>query len=210
MDTIRISPGQRIVIEVVCTDDHQEAGRSFDIAHYSQNDPRWKDIVYDGGYTFGASGCLVCSVAMIASIAYPEVHQDPTVVAELLRNSGALDGNGLLSRAARIHDALPRLEWGGVIHWRNREADLDVVRREIAKYGATIIELKWNPNNPVSPANGNQHFAVAIWNYEFDVKIIDPWDGTEKWLNESRYSAHSGWSALQAIHGLRMVRPVIE
>jgi hypothetical protein len=173
---------------------------------YSQRDPRWASQVYAGGTTFAQAGCLVTCVAMIASLAYADAPLPPDV-ARALRDAGAFNG-ALLSNPARIPVALNRLEWGGVAHWRERPADLDMLASEIAAYGAAICEVKWNPRGAM-PQNGNQHFVVVEGLDGADAQIVDPWDGQRKALSESRYRL-PGWTVARTLYGMRMVRPVGE
>jgi len=172
------------------------------ITAYSQNDSRWAKQVYSGNTTFSRAGCLVVSVAMIIS-----QHEEilPPEVARRLREARAFEGN-LLSHPARIVDAFPFLEWGGVIHWREQPAPLSQLA-EYLKRGPVIIEVVWNPLSAVTLQLGNQHFVVAtqIASDLSDVHIIDPWDGLEKSLVESAYARPKSWSAARAIHGVRLL-----
>jgi len=169
---------------------------------YSQNDPRWKHQVYAGGTTFGTAGCLVVSVAMIASLVYADKFT-PVDVARHLRSVGAFNG-AMLSHPARIPAAFDRLEWGGVAHWRVKPADISALSRELATFGATICEVKWTPNGP-SPEQSNQHFVVVEGLDGDDAAIVDPWDGERKLLSESRYRLE-GWDVARTLYGMRMVR----
>ena len=143
------------------------------ITAWSQNDPRWRDQVYADKLTFGRAGCLVCCVAMIASMIADPPPEPPEVAAKL-RAAGAFAGD-LLSHPSRIPTAYPRLSWGGVIHWRDRLADLDIIDDEVKRYGATIVEVKWNPTGP-APQLGNQHFLVVerVDIAADDLAVIDP------------------------------------
>lgn len=174
---------------------------------YSQNDPRWAALEYAGGTTFASAGCLVCCVAMILSTCCSDP-DDPPEVAARLRDAGAFSGN-LLSRPARIHDAYPSLvEWGGAVHWRTVPADLEFLARQLDRYRATIIELKWNPRGP-SPERGNQHFTVLTGlDTDGEATVMDPWDGVEKLLSTTRYRL-AGWSTGRTIYGIRMVQPAL-
>jgi len=173
-----------------------------EIIAYSQNDPRWKDLVYAGGTTFGKAGCFVCCVAMIAGLSYADA--SPPSVAEKLRNAGVFVGN-LLSKPARITQAYPKLEWGGVLHYRAKPCDIDGLGMELEQYGATIAEVKWNPSGPM-PQEGNQHFVVVTeLTNDGDAVIVDPWDGQTKRLSTTRYRL-PGWDVARTIYGLRLVR----
>jgi len=174
------------------------------ITVYSQNDPRWANEIYSYSMTFAATGCLVCCVAMIISIVYPEEIQPPEV-AQNLKREGAFIGD-MLSRPSRIPSAYNRLSWGGVVHWRTKAADIDLLKRELNTYGCAIAEVKWNPSG-ASPEKGNQHFVVVTsLTDNGDAIICDPWDGKIKLLSESRYRLEN-WSTARTLHGLRLVRP---
>ena len=175
------------------------------VVAYSQRDSRWANQIYAGDATFAQAGCLVTCVAMIASLAYADAPLPPDV-AQALRDAGAFSG-AFLSHPARIPVALERLEWGGVVHWRSRPADLDALASEIAAFGATICEVKWNPRGAM-PQSGNQHFIIVEGLDAADAQIVDPWDGRRKALSESRYRL-PGWSVARTLYGMRMVRPAM-
>ena len=173
-----------------------------EIVSYSQNDPRWCNLVYAGGTTFGKAGCLVCSIVMIAGLSYADA--SPPAVAERLRNVGAFVGN-LLSKPARIPDAYPKLQWGGVLHYRAKPCDIEGLDKELEQYGATIAEVKWDPQG-LMPQEGNQHFVVVTeLTPDGDAVIVDPWDGQTKRLSTTHYRL-LGWNAARTIYGLRLVR----
>ena len=171
---------------------------------YSQNDPRWANEIYSYSMTFAKTGCLVCCVAMIVSVAYA-IAPHPPAVAYHLKQVGAFVGD-FLSRPSKIPDAYEYLSWGGVLHWRIAPADMGTLKRELDTYGCTIAEVKWNPSGP-SPEKFNQHFVVVTELLDDgDAMIADPWDGTIKKLSQSRYRL-SNWSTARTLHGLRLVRP---
>jgi len=165
---------------------------------YSQNDPRWKNLVYSGDATFGSSGCLVTCVAMLAGVEPPETAQQ-------LVAAGAFSG-AYLSNPQRIPEALPQLQYAGVRHWRETEqlADLNLLRQEIIAYGATVCEVRWNPSAG-GPLPGNQHFVVVESIAVDDATIVDPWDGERKSLRGSRYCL-ADETAAQALTGVRLIR----
>jgi hypothetical protein len=178
------------------------------VVPWSQNHPLWRNLLYAGTgctLTFGRAGCLVVSITMIASLAYAE-DLDPPTVAAMLRNVDAFSGC-YLQRPERIPQALNRLEWAGFVHWReqSRLADLDVIQAELDTYGATICEVRWTPGKP--PVPNNQHFVVVERLEGNDALIVDPWSGERKWLTTTRYCG-PGEGAREALTGLRRVRPV--
>lgn len=179
---------------------------------FSQNDDRWQAEEYAPGWKFGSYGCLVTCVAMMTSLVYAEAFNPPDT-AHQLRQAGCFVG-GLLSRPHRITQAFERLQWGGYLHWRDVPARLSVLAEEIAAYGATIIEVNWDPTDLRRPEQGNQHFVLATQVTTqiapADVVIVDPWDGQEKLLSLSRYAQPLGWTAARAIYGVRLVRPKAE
>lgn len=178
---------------------------------FSQNDPRWKQKYYDAGFTFVGTGCLVVSTAMMVSLAYPDMPTcNPVYVSAKLSEVGALR-DGLLGHPARVPLAFPEMEYGGTLHWRKLAADMALIAREVAEFGGCIVELAWDPHGPTPPGtegNPNQHFAVVIEvTPAGDAVIIDPWDGVTKSLQDSRYAKPRKWTAAQAIHGARLIRP---
>jgi len=198
----------------VCTLITEQPAPPATLVPYSQRDPRWANEVYSTGSTFAKNGCLVVCVAMVVSAAYPDRILPPEV-AENLKRAGCFVGD-YLSRPSRIPDAYPRLSWDGVIHWRDKPADMAFVRSELAQYGCAVAEVAFNPQYPVYWVDANK---VTHWNQHFiviteltadgDVLIADPWDGDFKLLGASRYSL-PGWTASRALTGLRLVRPNVQ
>jgi len=173
----------------------EEVGPEQRITHYSQRDPRWRDVEYAGGLTFGAAGCYVTCVAMVLSLAgYTDT---PPEVASKLHYVGAFVGANL-SNAYRIPDAYPLTVWDGRHDW-DGPADVDVVRAELAR-GPTILEVDYNETT----ATQEQHFVVAVGLVGDDIEIVDPWDGATTRLME-RY-ALDHWDLARAVYGLRLLR----
>ena len=137
---------------------------------------------------------------MIASQGY---HLTPPEIARRLRQVAAFEGP-LLTRPERIPEALPKLQYGGTLHYRTIPADINVITQEIATYRATIIEVKRNPNGPM-PDQNNQHFLVLTAISEYEAIVIDPLDGEEKKLADTPYTKNY-WGPARAIYGLRRVR----
>ena len=173
---------------------------------YSQRDPRWRNLVYAGGLTFGQAGCYTVSVTKILSLAgYTD---DPPTVAAKLRDAGCFNG-ALLGRPDRIPDAYPLMRYDGPVdvsqdgplRWHNGVADMERVKTELEK-GPCIIEVDFVPPT----AKFNQHFVVAERFTEDgkDLVIADPWDGTRTKMLE-RY-AQTHWDLKRAIYGMRLLR----
>jgi len=173
---------------------------------YSQRDPRWRNLVYAGGMTFGKAGCYVTAVAMILSLAgYTD---DPPTVAAKLREAGCFSG-ALLGRPDRIPDAYPRMRYDGPVdvshdgplRWHHGAADMKRFKAELAK-GPCIFEADFIPIT----AKFNQHFCVAerFTPDGKDLIIADPWDGTRTRLLE-RY-AQDHWDLSRALYGMRLLR----
>ena len=167
---------------------------------YSQRDPRWRDVEYTPGYTFGASGCLVTCVAMIASYAgYPDT---PPELAARLRGFDCFVG-GELSRPQNIPKAYPKLDWQDRVDWRDEPADIPALLDYVDQC-PTIVEVDAHPGGAQPP--DDQHFVVAIGYTEdkSDLWIADPWDGSETLLLE-RY-ALTYWDLARAVFGVRLLR----
>jgi hypothetical protein len=182
-----------------------------DIGRYSQNDPRWKDLAYAGGTSFGSAGCFVVCVAMLAQASEPDALLTPPEVARALRDAGAFQGN-LLSNPQYIPSAFPNLtidslETRGAIHYRDKAADMEYISAELED-GPLIAEVAFDPRRKVfDGVSWNQHFVLIVSvDLEADTAMIaDPWDGELKELTASRY-ALAGWKASRIITGLRLVR----
>lgn len=176
---------------------------------YSQRNPLWAGLSYAAGITFSAAGCLVVALAMLVTLVYNE-RIEPPEVAKRLRDAYCFIGS-LLSRPSQIPIAFPRLKWDGVLHYRDKPADMAVVAREVAENGAVIAEVAFDRARPVYlRLNGidywNQHFVLVTRVVGSDVEIADPWTGELVMLTGSRYFK-AGWpkEASRAITGLRLV-----
>ena len=73
--------------------------------NYTQTDPRWKNLTYDGVNTFGKTGCLVVSLANLSD-------KSPIDVASILKNNN-LFTNGYINDSAKAAQVLG-LEYNGV------------------------------------------------------------------------------------------------
>ena len=167
---------------------------------YSQRDPQWRDVEYVPGFTFGATGCLVTCVAMIAS--YAGYIETPPEIAAKLRGFNCFSGGELLF-PENIPKAYPKLDWAGRVDWRAGPADLDALFVYVDEC-PTIIEVDAHPGGTPPPKDA--HFVVAIGYTEdkSDLWIADPFDGSETLFLE-RY-ALSHWDLARAVFGVRLLR----
>lgn len=173
------------------------------VTQYSQNDPRWANQVYAGGYTFGQAGCYVVAVAMVASLA--GYISTPPAIASLMRNAGCFNG-AMLSYPQKIPVALPALEWptGAYYNRPGNEMphdELDLIRLFIDQYGAMILKVDYKPENYLF----NMHFVLAVDYSPDDFVIVDPLDGARRSLL-AVYGASRGWGQKQSIFGYRALR----
>lgn len=171
--------------------------RTLGLPLYSQRDPRWRNLIYAGGLTFGAAGCYVTAVAMVLGLA--GYRDDPPIVAARLREAGCFAGP-LLTKPEKIPTAYPLMRYDGLARWHRIAADLEEFEIELSK-GPLIIEVDYQPGGPF-----NQHFVVAerFTPDGKDLVIADPWDGTRTRLLE-RY-AQDQWDLGRALYGMRLLR----
>lgn len=172
----------------------------FGMKVFAQNATLWAGLEYAPGFTFRRYGCLGCAYAMIASRAYYDV-EPPGFMAALTR-IGAIHG-GYIDRPSRIPKAYDKLEWGGVIHWRDKPADIEFLRRELLLHGPVVVEIAYHPERPVLPKN--QHFLMLLAVSDNSATVVDPIGGGVGELVGGRYTL-PGWTPARAITGCRLLR----
>ena len=165
---------------------------------YSQRDPRWRNEVYAGGLTFGAAGCYVTCVSMLATLAGYE--DTPPQTATKLRMADCFIG-GMLLYPDRISQAYPLLGYDGTLNWRRLPADIIRLRREVED-SPVIIEVEFRPGGAIPP--DDQHFVILESFDGDDAIVVDPWDGTRTHLLQ-RY-ALANWDLARAIYGARLLK----
>ena len=169
------------------------------MALYSQRDPLWWDVRYNGGRTIGEAGCYLTCVAMMVSLT-GSAADTPDVVAARLREASVFEGDEL-AHPGRIPIAYPALRWGGRLDWRNKPANLDWLGEQM-EAGPVIIEVEFRPGGAEPPVD--QHFVVAERFVGDDLQIVDPWDGSRTRLLARYALAH--WDLERAIYGARLLR----
>ena len=63
---------------------------------FLQNDPKWKDLVYQSGLTYGDDACFIVSLGNLVNL------DPPTCAAKLIAGGGLVDGNVVSDKAAEI------------------------------------------------------------------------------------------------------------
>lgn len=162
---------------------------------FLQCDQRWRDKIYapKGKLTFCQAGCLVTCVASLA--AWAGMVTDPPSTAAALGRDGAFEGD-LLQRPSRVGRSHNRLEWHGrddaalwsplyekqetsLIHWRDRPADLVLLRALLRQY-PVVVEVDYKPPTPKIDQHfilGYQYVADASGGLNDDLLIMDPMAG---------------------------------
>ena len=174
------------------------AAEPLQMTRYSMRDPRWRNVVYAGGKTFGQTGCYAVGVTMLASLAGYEL--TPPEVAAVLRSVGAFSGANL-SYPERVTAGLPNLMWIGRKDWLRAPADLGYLRAQL-EIGPFLVQTEFVPGGTQPP--DDQHFVVAerFTDDGDDLVITDPWDGVQTRLLERYALGH--WDLARAIYGARV------
>lgn len=185
------------------------------VGRYGQTNPRWANLEYAGGVTFGKAGCYTVAVSNL--LVYLIGCQDePPEVARKLREVGCYSG-ALLNRPDRIPLAYPETRYDGPVdvskdgelRWHNTKANMERVWKELKK-GPIIAEVDFRPTT----REFDQHFIVLESPDESkgfkDIIIVDSLDGWRGSLME-RYAlvwyARDREPLLEnAICGLRLLR----
>jgi hypothetical protein len=146
------------------------------VVPYSQNDPRWAaDRMRPSPYTLGAAGCAVVATTMKATLLYPTL--TPKIMNEWLsNNSGYLfDGRLKWSKPAEF---IPGMEFREYFVWPGG-ADLALLYSLIEE-SPTVVKVDFYPGAPIE-----SHFVLGLARVGNDLRILDPWTGTERMLLEA-------------------------
>ncbi len=184
---------------------------------FLQCDPRWRNKIYapGGSLSFCRAGCLVTCVASLA--AYAGMVTDPPSTAAALGRDGAFEGD-LLQHPSRVTRSHNRLTWHGredapfwsplyekqetsLIHWRDRPADLVLLRLLLRQY-PVVVEVDYDPDD----ADVDQHFVVA---YEYvadptggpndDLLVMDPMKGHTSVLDYFNDDWYNDWMKREGV-----------
>jgi len=181
---------------------------------YSQRDLRWAGDQLGpsrGGGTLGGAGCAVTCAAMLATAVGCDV--TPGELNKWLSENGGFCGvagsplNLLLWH--RVAEFCPLLEWERAYRWRDKPAEMEVVRLAL-EHGPTVAEVDFDYHD----MDVDQHFVVLVgFVGDDEIEIIDPWDGARVGLVERYYNPV--WSApegkvARVLTGLRLLRARLE
>ena len=152
---------------------------------YSQNDPKWKKQVlgFDKTATFGQYGCLLTSLAIVATHYGHEI--DPPALNAKFKSVGgfAVRSAYLVTRALKV--AVPGMDINFQACAAVR-APMDQINACLDKNQPVILEVDW------SPAAGLQtHYLVAHRREQQVVMCIDPYPypAADINLGKSKYAS---------------------
>ena len=147
----------------------------FNIVPLSQRNPLWSDDKLGcTNYTIGGAGYAMVSSCMKATQVDQSIR--PDILNKWLSANDGYTYNGLLVWS-KVADFVDGLEFDEYHVWRDQmPADMDIVERCLDD-GPCIIQVDAYPGGDL-----NTHFVVALYMKNDDIRIIDPWTGTECWL----------------------------
>lgn len=140
---------------------------SFELVHYSQRDPKWKDKkLGNSDVTLGYFGCAVSSVAMLLSgHGYPET---PESLNEKLKKSG-----GFMSAAivwAAVGNIYPRARFKNLVICRDSDAPIEAIGASLEAGQPVLLEVDYSPQSGLQT-----HWVVAYKKLGKDFLILDPY-----------------------------------
>lgn len=167
----------QMVIDYALKDNGEEPPPTHNIIPYSQRDPRWKDEqLGTSSQTIGDSGCALVAACMFASQIDPSTKPDE-LNQWLTHNNGYAQSN--LLRWHKVAEYVPGLKFNDYYVWDANGVDIEKLYQVLDKKPA-ILKVDFYPGGAI-----NHHFVLALYAQDNDVRIIDPWDGQEKWLLEA-------------------------
>lgn len=140
---------------------------SFELVHYSQRDPRWKDKkLGNSTSTLGYFGCAVSSVAMLLSgYGYKE---DPDTLNEKLKKSSGFMGAAIVWAA--VNNIYPRARFSNLVICRDSDAPIDAIGNSVLAGKPVLLEVDYSPQ-----AGLQTHWVVAYQKLGKDFRILDPY-----------------------------------
>ncbi len=138
---------------------------AFNIVHYSQQDPQWKnDKISNGPDTIGYVGCALTCVAMYASgWGFPETPGG--LNKKLIANGGFRDELIVWGAISQIH---PQIKFIGLNLDAN--APISQINASLAAGQPVIVEVDFSPD-----AGLQTHWVVVYEQKGNDYLMLDPW-----------------------------------
>lgn len=140
---------------------------AFQLAHYSQQDPQWKNIkIGSSSETIGRVGCALTSVAMLLSgYGYGET---PASLNKKLKQNGGFMGAAIVWGTVSV--VRPQVKFENIVICRDSDAPLSAINASLAAGQPVLVEV----DN--SPAAGLQtHWVVLYAKKGDDYLMLDPW-----------------------------------
>lgn len=147
---------------------------------YSQNDPRWKNILLGFNtspvYSIGTAGCYVTAIANVCDWAGNS--KTPQQINDVCKQNGWFVDGGEINRDDIPALLCSNLGFTGRTNW-TEEVPMDFFNDASDPNVTYIIKID------ASPAAGMQSHFVMVWNKpnESDLTIHDSWDGIQKLLS---------------------------
>jgi hypothetical protein len=161
------------------------------IQHFSQNDPKWKSTLlgFDKSSTIGGYGCLLTSLAMVAT-GYGATGLTPATLNDKLKAAGGFEPGTAYLIGGLIGSAAP----GMSVEYHPAHgvpAPLAEIDAALAEGQPVIIEVDWSPNPGLQT-----HYMVVYAKDGHDYLVYDPYpypsaSGPIK-LSESKYASVAG------------------
>lgn len=167
---------------------------------YSQNDPQWKLKRINGtNSTLGSYGCLISVISWILTKAGYNVTPD-----QLATNKELFDGDMWIGWD-KLQTFYPNMTYVWGEKCINIPAPVDKIISEVRDGYYPIIMLDYAPK-----ATGLQthYLAVIDADSEGNLKVGDPWDGAEVWL-DTRYGTLDEKYKILKVDVYHFIKPAV-
>ncbi len=140
---------------------------AFNIVHYSQQDPQWKNEKISGGPdTIGYIGCALTCLAMYSSgWGFPETPS--SLNKKLIANGGFIDELIVWGAISKFH---PQVKSTGLGLYTNTNAPIAQIDASLAAGQPIIVEVDYSPD-----AGLQTHWVILYAKKDNDYLMLDPW-----------------------------------
>jgi hypothetical protein len=161
------------------------------ITQFSQNDPKWKSTLlgFDKSSTIGGYGCLLTSLAMVASD-YGATGLTPAALNDKMKAAGGFEQGTAYLIGGLIGSVVP----GMSVEYHPAHgvpAPLSEIDAALAEGQPVIIEVDWSPNPGLQT-----HYMVVYAKDGNDYLVYDPYPypsaGSPMKLSQSKYATVAG------------------